>query len=148
MTRSIGLSCWVALALGCVNEDLRFYEVELSGTITTADPALDGQGEVHLELHHERVGLGEFEHPFGLIESWTLATGEREFTGTGLVPTDNGAVGLVVYAWLDLDGDGVLCSVDGDRSEPAGFVVLDGYPAHSLEFVLTLSEPCKGPEGL
>jgi hypothetical protein len=137
------------LSLGaCVNADVHLYEIDLEGSITTVDPIFDGQGELHLELHHERVGEGKFEHPLGLIDAWILAEGEREFAGTTLVPTDDGAEGLVVYAWLDLDGDGVLCSVDGDRSEPAGVVVLDEYPAHAIEFALVLGEPCKGAEGL
>jgi hypothetical protein len=144
-------SCWIAAALmlgGCVNQDLRFYEVELEGTVVSVDPQLDGLGEVHLELHHERVGQGMFERPLGLVDAWTLPIGEREFAATSLVSQDDGAAGLVVYGWLDLDGDGVLCSIDGDRSEPAGIVNLDEYPSHAIRFTLELSEPCKGPEAL
>jgi hypothetical protein len=149
MTGRIHRVLITALAVGgCVNEDLHYYEVELTGTITTADPQLAGVGEVMLELHHERVGQGMFERPLGLVERWSLATGEREFTGTALVSQDDGAEGLVMYGWLDLDGDGTLCSPDGNRNEPAGIVVIDEYPAHELSFTLELAEPCRGAEGL
>ena len=136
------------MTTACVNGDYYYYEVALEGTISTVDPQFDGLGEVHLELHHERKGEGMFERPLGVVETWTLGEGEREFTGAALVSQDDGAEGLVVYGWLDLDGDGTLCSPDGDRSEPAGVVVLDGYPGHELSFELELSEPCLGPEGL
>lgn len=136
-----------AALFGCVNEDLHFYEVRLEGNVTTVDPALDGQGEVHLELHHETIGEGELRRPLGRIEAWTLDPGQRQAEDTVPVSTDGGADGLVLYGWLDLDADGVLCGVSTARDEPAGVVVLD-YPAHEIGFELVLDSPCKGAEAL
>lgn len=132
----------------CVNEDVHLFEVELAGRIATEDVALDGQGTVHLELHHGYVGEGELRRPLGLIETWALDSQVREFEDVVLVSTDGGAEGLVVYGWLDLDGDGVLCNVGAMEEEPAGVVVLGDYPAHEIEFELELSVPCRGIEPL
>jgi hypothetical protein len=89
-------------------------------------------------------GSGELEHPLGLIDQLELEPGARELDHTLLVPRDEGE-GLVVYAWLDRDGDGILCGLDGDVAEPAGAVLLD-YPPYALEFEITLAQPCVGPE--
>lgn len=143
---------WVAvLAAGtgaCVNEDVHLFEVELAGRIATEDPSLDGVGTVHLELHHGYVGEGELRRPLGLIESWALGPEVRDFEDVVLVSTDGGAEGLVMYGWLDLDGDGVLCNVGSADEEPAGVVVLSDVPAHDISFELELSAPCRGVEPL
>jgi hypothetical protein len=136
---------WIAAALvaaGCINEDRRLYEVTLAGTITVAGGAT---GEVHLELHHARRGAGDLETPLGLIEETTSdAAGAIEWTA--LVPIDEGE-GLVVYGWLDIDGDGLLCGLGG-APEPAGVIEIAGFPAHALSFALVLDTPCAGPTAL
>lgn len=132
----------LGLALpGCINDDVVLDEIELRGSITI-DP--DPGGTLHLEIHHAVSGSGELEHPLGLIESLALEPGARELDHVVLVPRDEGE-GLVVYAWLDRDGDGILCGLDGDLEEPAGAVVLD-YPPYAIEFELVLDQLCAGPE--
>jgi hypothetical protein len=53
----------------------------------------------------------------------------------------------VVYGWLDVDGDGVLCA-PGAAPEPAGAVEVDGFPAHALGFSLALGSACAGASAL
>lgn len=137
--KRISVLCMVLV--GCINEDVRLYEVALTGEISSSSAG----GSVHVELHHASVGSGELERPLGLIERWTLDEDERSFAAEVLVDRDAGE-GLVVYAWLDLDGDGVLCSVDGDQTEPAGAIELSEFPAHAIDFTLALDQPCVGPE--
>jgi hypothetical protein len=133
----------LGLALpGCINDDVVLDEIELRGTFVVAP--LDAAGTLHVELHHAMSGSGELEHPLGLIEELTLEPGARELDHMVLVPRDEGE-GLVVYAWLDRDGDGILCGLDGDVEEPAGAVVLD-YPPYAIEFELVLDQVCAGPE--
>lgn len=129
------------LVTGCINGDVRLYEVALTGEFTSAESG----GAVHVEIHHASSGIGELERPLGLISRLELEEGERSFDAEVLVDTDEGE-GLVVYAWLDLDGDGVLCSLEGDRSEPAGAIELAEFPAHAIEFTLALDQPCVGAE--
>lgn len=129
----------VALA-GCINEDVRLYEVELSGEVVAT-----GEGRVFLELHHASRGEGALETPLGLIAE-VEQDGPGPARWTSRVPIDEGE-GLVLYGWLDVDGDGILCGLDG-ATEPAGVVELGGFPAHALDFSLTLEHPCAGPSAL
>jgi hypothetical protein len=142
MRRLMVLAAVLGLS-GCINEDLRLYEVELRGSFV--DELDAGAARVFVEVHHAESGSGEFVRPLGLIERFELDAGERMFEESVLVPVEEGE-GLVVYAWLDLDGDGVLCSIDGNRDEPAGLVELGEFPAHAITFELVLDSPCKGPE--
>lgn len=133
----------VTLVAGCINEDVRLYEVTLSGEVMASEPA--PTGTVHLELHHQRRGRGELETPLGLIDTTEIdAPGETEWTT--LVPLGEGE-GLVLYGWIDVDGDGLLCAL-GAAPEPAGVVEIAGFPAHALEFTLTIDTPCAGPSAL
>jgi len=126
----------------CINEDRRLYEVVLDGTITVTDGAT---GTVHLELHHAQRGDGDLETPLGLIAETTI-DGPGPVEWTALVPIDGGE-GLVVYGWLDVDGDGLLCGLDASP-EPAGVIEVAGFPAHALTFALVLDTPCAGPSAL
>lgn len=132
------------LAAGCINDDRTLYEVALSGTVAAAGSVAD-PGEVHLELHHARRGAGELQTSLGEIDSTTFdALGRAEWTT--LVPIEEGE-GLVLYGWLDRDGDGVLCA-PGAVPEPAGAVELSGFPDHTIDFSLDLVTDCAGPAAL
>jgi len=138
----------LAGASACINEDLYLYETELRGTVS-APMGLTPDAELHVEVHHASFGTGATAHPLGLIETFVVEPdADGNFERSVLVPSERGE-GLVVYAWLDLDGDGVLCGLDGDgQPEPAGLVELDGFPAHELSFALALDDSCAGPEAL
>lgn len=145
MNRTRRHHAWLVAAplLACINEDRRLYEVELSGSVTVA--AGTPTGAVHLELHHASSGEGLLATPLGLIDDTEIdAPGPARWTT--LVPVGEGE-GLVLYGWLDIDGDGLLCGLDADP-EPAGVVVLTGFPAHALEFSLVLDTACAGPSAL
>ncbi|MDI1484401.1 hypothetical protein [Polyangium sp. y55x31] len=130
---------------GCINEDTRLYEIELDGQVAVPNGA-PSTGAVHLEFHvAQTFGEGDLAHPLGVFETRTVA-GVGPVRETVLYPLDEGD-GLVVYGWLDRDGDGVLCA-PGQTEEPAGLVKLAGFPAHTLSFSLSLGTPCVGPESL
>ena len=132
------------LTSGCINRETNLYEVLLSGQIDVAQ-GQPNNGQVHVEYHHAlSVGDGELTYPLGEFDREILsAIGPT--SKTLLVPKDDGA-GLIVYGWLDADGDGVLCGPDKPRTELAGLVQISGYPAHSLSYSLVLDTPCVGPE--
>ncbi len=130
----------------CINEDTRLYELDLRGQVTVAagQPA---SGRLQLELHHAEGGTGMFAHPLGLFAEFSDVAAPGEILAVrARVPIDEGT-GLVVYAWLDVDGDGVLCA-PGVTDEPAGSIELADFPAHALTFSLELGTPCVGPEAL
>ena len=104
-----------------------------------------GAGTVHLELHHAYTGEGSLRTPLGRIDETTL-DGPGPAAWTTLVPLGEGE-GLVLYGWLDVDGDGVLCA-PGAGPEPAGAAALSGFPAHTLEFSLALGSACAGASAL
>ena len=135
--------CAALCAVACINDDVRLYEVELRGDVSVA--AGPASGAVHVELHHARSGSGELETPLGRIDATSFA-GPGALEWTTLVPLDEGE-GLVLYAWLDRDGDGVLCGL-GAEPEPAGVVELTGFPAHAIAFTLVLGTPCAGASAL
>lgn len=128
---------------GCINGDLHLYEAQVTGTVS-----LPGSGTLHLEFHHSFFfGPSALAHPLGLID-----TREQPASGpvyaldeTILYPTQKGQ-GLVVYGWLDLDGDGTLCAPG--KTEPAGLAMAEPFPAHQTNLSLTLNQNCAGPENL
>lgn len=144
-------AAWAVMALGfgmaqvgCINQETKLYEVALSGQISVAS-GLPNTGQIHLEYHHARsAGEGDLGHPLGEFDREVLST-MGATSKTLLVPEVEG-FGLVVYGWLDVDGDGVLCALDKPRTEPAGIVEVQGYPAHALTYSLVLDTPCAGPE--
>ncbi|MBA3548398.1 MAG: hypothetical protein H0T76_18095 [Nannocystis sp.] len=146
MTRSACITLAALALAGCINDDLTLYEFELRGTVSVAD-GLPTTGDLHLELHHAESGAGRFSYPLGQFAAFPdVGSPDAELTVTARAPIDEGN-GLVVYAWLDVDGDGMLCA-PGVVDEPAGLVEVDTFPAHALRFTLTLTSPCSGPEAL
>lgn len=131
------------LAAGCVNGDVHLYEVRARGRATVAA----GQaGKLRLELHVARFkGPGALAHPLGVFAERTPASLDP-IDETVLYPSDTGE-GLVIYGWLDRDGDGILCA-PGVRDEPAGIVEVKTFPAHEVDFTLPLDRDCAGPEAL
>ncbi|MBK8181001.1 MAG: hypothetical protein IPK67_19360 [Planctomycetes bacterium] len=81
-------------------------EVAVSGEISAEASA--PQGVVTVSLQHAWTGMDELRHPLGPIETFTVE-GPGPYDWTLLYPEEEGD-GLVVYAWMDGDGDGVLCS--------------------------------------
>jgi hypothetical protein len=137
------VACGLALLAGCINEERRLYEVELRGEVTS--PGTVRPARVVLELHHAQTGAGPLATPLGFIDATELA-GPGPATWTTLVPIEEGE-GLVLYGWLDVDGDGLLCA-PGGAPEPAGAAEVDGFPGHVLEFSLMLETSCAGPSAV
>lgn len=120
---------WLLVLVGCVNEDIKLYETQVMGTVSAT-----GTGTLHLEFHHAKTfGQGPLAHPLGLFEARTVPLQIPPFTfeETVLYPEQKGQ-GLVVYGWLDRDGDGILCA-PGKAAEPAGLVARLSFPSGSRD---------------
>lgn len=133
----------LGLLAGCVNHTTHLLEVELTGVITADADA--PAGPVTLALMHAWSGEGELARPLLPITDVAL-DGPGPWSATLLYPVDDGE-GLVVYGWMDGDGDGVLCSPT-ERTEVSGLVEVDGFPDFAFEVDLELTAPCAGPEAL
>lgn len=126
------------------NVTTELYEVTLEGSIQN-DGSPSVPGAVTVALFHASSGEGDLAHPLELIERFEL-DGPGDFSHVFLYPLEVGE-GLVVYAWQDLDGDGILCA-PGQTLEVAGLVEVNPFPAHSVLISLSLGSPCAGPESL
>lgn len=115
--------------------------VEVRGEIRL--PAgVEPRGKVYVNLYHAWALQGELRHPLQFIESFEAAPGA--FSHRLDYPTGGGE-GLVVYAWADVDGDGVLCTPTV-RGDLAGLVEAKPFPADAVDVTLDLAEPCRGPD--
>ncbi len=145
---TFGLAVGLLLATSCINNDVVLFETELVASVGYLQ-AFDQPATLHIEVHHAEFG-GPVPHALGLIASFEVEGETRapdSWRETILVPTEEGE-GLVVYAWLDLDNDGVLCGLNGAGNEPVGLIKLAEFPSHNLEFELLLDGVCLGPERL
>lgn len=147
--RDIGIALALTLSLSsCINVDTHLYEVNIHGTINVnvdVDEDTPKSGKVHIELRHANSGEGALSHPLSPITEFEIE-GLGDFEESVLIPTDEGK-GLVIYAWLDSDGDGTLCGL-GATPEPAGLLAFDVLDTHDVEVDLLLTEPCAGAESL
>lgn len=115
--------------------------VELSGEIRLP-PGTAATGKVYVSLFHAWSLQGELRHPLQLIESFEAAPGA--FVHRFEYPEEDGE-GLIAFAWADLDGDGVHCTMTS-RGDPSGLTEVAGFPADRVSVTIDLTEPCRGPD--
>ena len=115
--------------------------VELTGEIRLPPEAGTG-GKVYVSLFQAWSLQGELRHPLQLIESFEAATGV--FSHQFEYPENHGE-GLIVFAWVDLDGDAVHCTMSS-RRDLSGLSEVTTFPADQVSVTVTLTEPCRGPD--
>lgn len=132
-----------ALCFGCGGEDPPPppIPVELSVTIDAPDE-IDPGATVHLSLYHAWTGDGDLRYPLEIIKSYEIPFGS--FNLQFDYPVDAGD-GLVVYAWVDADGDGANCTPTV-RGDMADLVEVQAFPAEQVSVSLLLDAPCAGPD--
>lgn len=127
---------------GC-NQTTRYYAFSLEGSITLAS-GQSPDAPVVIELYHARAGEGELAYPLRKFAEYKLDKPGPFKLDKIEYPTDLGE-GLVIYAWLDQNKDGALCSPT-TREEPAGLIEATAFPARTITVNLTLQQLCLGPE--
>ena len=106
---------------------------------------LDPDGTVHLYTYNAYRGEGALRHPLGFIEEkLTFDYGDGQINHSFDYVPGSGE-GFIVYAFLDVNGDGALCTPT-ERDEFSGLTVLDDEPAGDLTVSIELVSPCAGPE--
>lgn len=132
----------VVLAAGCGSEPpAPRRAVDLKMEIRLP-PGVTATGKVYVSLFHAWSLEGELRHPLQLIESFEAEPGavSHQFE----YPENDGE-GLIAFAWADLDGDGVDCTMTS-RGDLSGLSEVPGFPANRVSVSLDLTEPCRGPD--
>lgn len=113
--------------------------VTLNGELLAAQGV---SGKVQVRVFQAWAGQGALRHPLEAITTFPAPLGS--FRQEIDYPVNDGE-GLVIYAWLDSDGDGHHCTPTV-RNDPAGLTQVSEFPVDSVSFRLELNQPCVGPE--
>lgn len=132
----------MSLLVGC-NQTLEEYQFTLEGTIESGQGAGES-GTINVELYYQESGEGTLKQPLLLFQSFTLdAFGS--FSQSIIYPVTSDRKGLIVYAWVDQNKDGSLCTTE-QRDEGSALVVVEGFPKRTVNVKLKLENLCQGPE--
>lgn len=141
-SRTLRVICAAAiaafLAAACSEKPPEMRSLKISGTVQMPGDAARS-GELHVMAYHAWTGVGELRHPLLFMGEFTAPVGD--FSGTIEYPAGAGE-GLVIYAWADTDGDGVLCTPQND-TELAGLTEVRDFPADEVSVELSLDANCK-----
>jgi hypothetical protein len=134
----------VALLGACSESAPETTPVTLNLTLSSPN-TLDPTGTVHLYTYNAYRGEGVLRHPLAAIEEkLTYDYGDGQIShGFDYVP--GSGEGFAVYAFLDSDGDGALCTPT-KRDEFSGFAVLDDEPVGEIDIAIEMSSACAGSE--
>jgi hypothetical protein len=116
--------------------------VELTLGISAPPGAVNPSATVYLSVYHAWTGEGDLRHPLERIDSFETTLGTSSFRFN--YPVDAGE-GLVVYAWVDTDGDAIHCTPAG-RRDLADLAEVGEFPSEQVSVSLFLEVPCAGPE--
>jgi hypothetical protein len=142
MRRSACILAACLLLAACGGEPVVQTEpVTVSGTIGVPE-GVASDGIVRINLYHAWALEGELRHPVEFIASFESGIGAYSIDVD--YPVDKGE-GLLVYAWLDTDGDGVLCT-PSVRSDLAGLTEVENFPSGEVSVDVWLVAPCAGPD--
>ncbi|MFW2403668.1 MAG: hypothetical protein ACN4GT_02800 [Gammaproteobacteria bacterium] len=132
----------IGILAGCGGEpEVRTEPVALSGNIIVPD-GVPADATVYVSLYHAWALEGDLRHPVEFIEGFEGTAGE--FTHEFDYPVDAGE-GLLVYAWIDSDADGILCTPTV-RVDRAGLTEVDGFVPGDVTVDVELTAPCAGPD--
>ena len=134
---------FIVLCFGCAAEEPPPPPISVDLTVeVTAPEEVDPAATVHISVHHAWTGTGELRYPLEIVERWEANLGSSNFSFD--YPAELGE-GLIVYAWVDSDGDGANCTPTV-RGDLADLVEVEAFPAEQVSVSLLLDAPCAGPD--
>ncbi|MDE0680541.1 MAG: hypothetical protein OXI11_10070 [Gammaproteobacteria bacterium] len=139
--RGMAAVLFAALCFGCAGGEAPVIPVDLSLEIG-ASGEVDPAATVHLSVYHAWTGVGELRYPLEIVEGFETGLGASTFSFD--YPAELGE-GLVVYAWVDSDGDGANCT-PAARGDMADLVEVEAFPSQQVSVSLFLDAPCAGPD--
>ena len=127
--------------VSCSDNEVSTEKITISGEISLAE-TIETNQPINLTIFHAISGIGFQEHPLYEIESFTSdqLTFQHTFDYDG-----KGNRGLLVYAWVDLDGDGINCT-PVSRVDLAGVAINEEFPKTNEVFQVEIKTPCVGPD--
>ena len=127
--------------VSCSDNEVSTEKITISGEISLAE-TIETNQPITLTIFHAISGIGFQEHPLYEIESFT----SDQLTFQHTFDYDaKGNRGLLVYAWVDLDGDGINCT-PVSRVDLAGVAVNEEFPKTNEVFQVEIKTPCVGPD--
>ena len=134
---------FAVLCFGCGAEESPPPPISVELAVAVAAPEeMDPGATVHLSVHHAWTGTGELRYPLEIVKSWETNLGSSNFIFD--YPAELGE-GLIVYAWVDSDGDGANCTPT-ERGDLADLVEVEAFPSEQVSVSLFLDAPCAGPD--
>ena len=132
-----------ALCFGCGGEEPPPPPIPVQLSVTVDGPEeIDRGATVHLSLFHAWTGIGDLRYPLEIIKSYEIPFGSFHLQFD--YPVEAGD-GLVVYAWVDADGDGINCTPT-ERGDMADLIEVQDFPSEQVSVSLFLDAPCAGPD--
>ena len=139
-THFICLLSAVLLINACSESEPEGDEITITGEIITSE---DSQGKsFNLSIFHAQSGIGFQQHPLYEIESFTSRS--QTFNHT-ILYNSSGNTGLVIYAWLGVDQDGIMCTTQS-RNDVSGIDLNEEFPNSNQSFTIELTQQCVGPD--
>ena len=129
------------LVASCSDPEIINEKITISGEISIPE-SIEMKQPINLTIFHAVSGIGFQEHPLYEIESFT--SDQLMFQHTFDYDT-KGNQGLLVYAWIDLDEDGINCT-PLSRIDLAGVSVNEEFPKTNELFQVEIKTPCVGPD--
>jgi len=127
--------------VSCSDPEVSLEKITISGDISIAE-TIEMNQPINLTIFHAISGIGFQEHPLYEIESFT----SDQLTFQHTFDYDaKGNRGLLVYAWIDLDGDGINCT-PVSRTDLAGVAINEEFPKTNEVFQVRIKTPCVGPD--
>ena len=131
------------LCFGCAGEEPPAPPIPVDLTVEIAAAGdIDPAASVRLSVYHAWTGTGDLRYPLEIVEGFETVLGTSSFSFD--YPVEGGE-GLVVYAWVDADGDGANCTPTV-RGDLADLVEIEDFPSETVSASLMLETPCVGPD--
>lgn len=139
VTRLLALVMTIFVLAGCSEPEPNLRPMTVAGNVSAPEGV---SGPVEIWLYHEWSLEGDLRHPLQFIDTFKGSLGPFEHSFDYPVDIGNG---LVVYAWVDTDGDGVNCTPTV-RNDLAGLTVVEDGEQERVEVDVMVGEPCRGPD--
>lgn len=134
------ITWFIVVVTACSEPETMGEEMTVSGTIITSE---DFEGRsFYISIFHAQSGIGFQQHPLYEIDSFTSQSPNFEHT---FLYSSEGNSGLVVYAWLDSDSDGINCTMTS-RNDFAGADINEDFPNAERSYSIVLTKECVGPD--